>query len=146
MGSVQLPPSARLTARSARTHAVAAFDYDAETGDIRNRRVVIEVPSDHGLPDGMTIDTEDMLWVGHWGGSRVQRWDPRTGKVLKVIKLPVSQVTSCTFAGPNLDKLYITTAHEGMTAEQRAKERLAGGVFVCDNPGARGYAAVEFAG
>jgi sugar lactone lactonase YvrE len=129
-----------------RARAVAAFDYDAETGSIRNRRIVIDVPQDHGSPDGMTIDTEGMLWVAHWGGSRVQRWDPKSGKVLKAIRFPVSATSSCAFGGPNLDRLYVTSAWEGMSAEQRANEPLAGGLFVCDNPGARGYPAVEFAG
>ena len=129
-----------------RDHAVAAFDYDVETGDIRNRRVAFEVPKDNGTPDGMTIDTDGMLWIAHWGGYRVQRWDPKTGKVIKIIRTPASQTSSCAFGGPKLDKLYITSAWEGMNERTRAEQPLSGGLFVCENPGATGYPAVEFAG
>ena len=45
-----------------------------------------------------------------------------------------------------LDKLYITTAWEGMNEQTRAQQPLSGGLFVCDNPGATGFPAVEFAG
>ena len=52
---------------------VRAFDYDVETGDISNERVIITVPEEIGMPDGMAIDSEGMLWVAHYGGSCVSR-------------------------------------------------------------------------
>lgn len=64
-----------------------------------------------------------MLWVAHWLGSRVTRWDPSTGKLLRTVKMPVSKVTSCCFGGPNLDELYITSASLEIDTN---KEPLAG--------------------
>jgi len=57
---------------------IDAFDYDEEKATINNRRTVITIPEDQGVPDGMTIDAEGMLWVCHWGGARVTRWNPKT--------------------------------------------------------------------
>jgi sugar lactone lactonase YvrE len=115
------------------TFKVDAFDYDNETGEISNRRTVIEIPKEEGFPDGMCIDAAGMLWIAHWGGWQVTRWDPATGKKIDAIKLPVSQVTSCCFGGENLDSLYVTCAREGLTEAQLDKEPLAGSLFVIHN-------------
>ena len=104
---------------------------------------MIEVPTEMGAPDGMAIDTEDCLWIAHWGGSRVRRWDPRTAEVLAEIEVPATQVTSCAFGGAGLDRLFITTARGGLTDEQRAREPHAGGLFVAE-PGARGRPTSRF--
>ncbi len=111
------------------TQAVAAFDYALATGAISGRRNVISIDKATGSPDGMTIDAEGMLWIAHWGGSRVTRWNPTDGSLLQTIHLPVARVTSCWFGGPNLDELYITTASTGLSAEERAAQPHAGGLF-----------------
>jgi len=90
------------------TMEVWAFDYDIVSGTITNKRVVINVDKKEGFPDGMTIDHEDKLWIAHWGGKQVARWDPQNGKKLLSIPIPASHITSCAFGGKNLDQLYIT--------------------------------------
>jgi sugar lactone lactonase YvrE len=62
------------------TFNVDAFDYDNESGEITNRRTIIEIPKADGFPDGMCIDAAGMLWIAHWGGWQVTRWNPATGK------------------------------------------------------------------
>jgi sugar lactone lactonase YvrE len=126
------------------TRQVDAFDYDVETGQIENRRVVVRVPEEMGLPDGMAIDSEGMLWVAQWEGYGVSRWDPATGRLLQSVDVPVGQVTSCAFGGENLDQLYITTARVELSAEQLKAQPLAGGLFRAD-VGVTGLPAFEFA-
>ena len=111
------------------TREVAEFDYDAESGGIRNRRVAVTFPEDEGFPDGMTIDAEGMLWVAHWGGGAVSRWDPTTGEKVASIKVPADFVTSCALGGSALDELYITTARTGMDETALSRQPLAGGLF-----------------
>ncbi|NUQ66630.1 MAG: SMP-30/gluconolactonase/LRE family protein [Pirellulales bacterium] len=127
------------------THRIDAFGYDRDTGAIRNRRTVVDVPDAMGKPDGMTIDADGMLWVAHWGGGRVNRWDPGTGRLLSTVLVPASRTTSCAFGGPDLATLYITTARTGMTAEALAAEPQAGALFAV-RPGVQGLPAFEFAG
>ncbi len=117
------------------TKQVWAFDYDNETGSINNKRVAVEIAEDEGFPDGMTIDSENKLWIAHWGGYQVARWDPLTGKKLFSVKMPVSQVTSCAFGGAHFDQLYITCARKGLSEEALSKEPLAGSLFVFDTKG-----------
>src|SRR3546814_20986553 len=69
---------------------------------------------DWGNPDGMTFDAEGGLWVACWGASRVMRFAP-DGTPDRHIALPASQITSCTFAGPGLDRMFVTSASDGVT-------------------------------
>ena len=108
---------------------VTAFDFDNATGNIDNPRVVIRVPENMGVPDGMAIDSEGMLWIAHFFGGAVHRWNPNTGQVLETITLPTSNPTACAFAGDHLDELYITTARDSLSAEQLKQEPHAGGLF-----------------
>jgi sugar lactone lactonase YvrE len=119
------------------TSQIKAYDYDNATGDISNKRVVVEISEDLGHPDGMTIDAEDMVWVGMWNGNAVIRFNPKTGELLKKIEVPAHNVTSCAFGGDNLETLYITTSKLDMTEEEIGRYPLAGSVFKV-NPGVKG--------
>jgi sugar lactone lactonase YvrE len=127
------------------TREIWAFDYDQRTGSICNRRVAIRIPKRAGLPDGMTLDAEGMLWVALWGGGRVTRWNPQTGILLETIRLPVSLVTSCAFGGPGLGVLFITSARATLKSASLAREPLAGGLFRVE-PGTIGTANHQFVG
>lgn len=111
------------------TGEVSTFRYDKQTGDIDFKETAVHIPNGMGSPDGMTIDQEGMLWVAHYGGSRVTRWNPHNGKQLDEVHVPAPNVTSCTFGGNNLDELYITTARQGLTEEELASTPHAGGLF-----------------
>ena len=126
------------------TREVAAFDYDAESGAISNRRVAIPIPDGEGFPDGMTIDVEGKLWIALWQGWGVVRYDPKTGERLGKIDLPVEKVTSCVFGGANLDELYITSARIGLDEASLEAQPFAGGVFKVD-AGVSGLPVVPYA-
>ncbi|MBP3966488.1 SMP-30/gluconolactonase/LRE family protein [Paenibacillus lignilyticus] len=116
---------------------VTGFDYDVSTGTISNSRLVIDFRPEEGFPDGMTIDSEGMLWIAHWDGWQVSRWNPLTGQKLESIYVPVAKASSCIFGGDNLDTLYITTASIGLTEETKGDQPHAGGIFTC-KPGVVG--------
>jgi len=111
------------------TRVVSAYDYDLATGAISNRRPVVEIPECQGWPDGMTIDDNDNLWIALWGGSAVVCQDPRTGKLLERIDVPVTHVTSCAFGGPDWRDLYITTARARWDRYEPDPQPLAGNLF-----------------
>ncbi|SDO06710.1 SMP-30/gluconolactonase/LRE family protein [Vreelandella arcis] len=91
-----------------------------------------------GNPDGAVVDSEGCLWLALWGAGQVVRLN-HDGQVTDEVKLPVSQPSCPVFAGDNLAQLYITTAQEGFSAEQRREQPQAGGLFVADC-GVRGLA------
>lgn len=86
---------------------------------------------EHGYPDGMTVDSEDHLWVAIWGGGRVDRYSP-DGLLVTSVEVPAPHVSSVTFAGPELRTLVITTALEDLTDEQRTAFPDAGRLFTID--------------
>ncbi len=120
------------------THRVDAFDYDPGTGEVANRRTHLDLADADGSPDGMTIDADGYLWVAFWGGSAVRRYG-HDGRLDAVVDVPVTQVSSCTFGGPDHADLYITTAARDVD------EAHAGGLFRV-RPGVRGVPAHLFAG
>lgn len=93
------------------TRTVYAFDYP-ESGKPTNRREIWRQPPDWpGGPDGAQVDAEGFLWVALNGAGRVIRIDPADGRVDAVVFTPGCPTpTSCTFGGPDLDELFITTA------------------------------------
>ncbi len=103
------------------TNKVRAFDYDLDTAELSNERVVVEI-TDGGSPDGMCVDVDENIWVAEYGGKRICKWDPKTGEQLVDIPMPVSNITSCCLGGKDKEYLYITTAQED-------GEPLSGGLF-----------------
>jgi sugar lactone lactonase YvrE len=126
------------------TGRVDAFQYDLATGAVSQRRPAIEIADGGGMPDGLTIDTEDHLWVALFGGWQVRRYRP-DGVLDGIVSVPAEQVTSCTFGGPDLTDLYITTARKNLDEEALREQPLAGGVFRC-SPGVSGRSADAFGG
>jgi sugar lactone lactonase YvrE len=122
---------------------VDEYAFDAPTGDITFSRTAVTIPSEMGLPDGMTIDSEGMLWVAQWDGFCVCRWNPATGALLHKVEVPVPQVTSCTFGGKDLDILLITTARDGMSEEALARYPESGHLFMAQTR-APGFAPDNF--
>lgn len=110
------------------THRIDAFDYDLDTGDLGNRRVVREFDARDGLPDGLCVDAEDCLWIAFWGGGCVRRLT-RTGEIVAVVPIPTPLVTSCCFGGYGYDRLFVTTAY---AAQSTADDPYAGCVFEID--------------
>ena len=118
------------------TYRIDAFD-----ADLTGRRPFAAVPEQRGMPDGLTVDREGGVWVALWGGSAVHRYAP-DGTLDTVLELPVTQVTACTFGGPELDELYITTSRQEVA---EGEQPAAGSVFRA-RAGVTGMPVITFAG
>ena len=105
------------------TRRVDAFDV--REGLISRRRTVITL--EDGFPDGMCSDADGNLWIALWGGRCVACHDPRTGRRVARIDVPVDAVTSCCFGDGGT--LFITTASRDLDAAGRRGQPLAGGIF-----------------
>jgi len=123
---------------------IYAYDFDLSSGAVRNRRTLVRIAEEHGLPDGMTVDAEGFFWVAQWSGGRVVRYDP-DGKIARVIEMPVRRPTSVTFGGPELRTLFITTGTMRMSEAELAAEPLAGNLFALETE-VQGLPEPRFAG
>ena len=121
---------------------INAFAFDGEHGTISDQRVLATVPEDVGAPDGMTVDAAGDLWVAIYGGGQVRRYSP-DGTLREVHAIPARECTCCAFGGTGLTALYVTTATENWTDEQRRAEPDAGLVYRLDTD-ATGRPAAPF--
>jgi L-arabinonolactonase len=133
------PDSSTMYLCDSRPGAVLRYDFDLESGTLRGRRVFIDFAGQTGRPDGCTVDAEGGLWVAEIGAGRVARYDP-SGRLERIVTLPVSRPTSVAFGGARLDTLYITSMVHEPTREQ---EPLAGALFAAD-AGVSGLASAQF--
>lgn len=111
---------------------IDVFDYDADTGDISNRRVFVDLALYVGLPDGMTVDADGRVWVAMPYGSQVLCFDV-AGDLCETIEMPVTCPTSVAFGGPDLGTLFITSSRH----HERIANPLAGALLSC-TPGVHG--------
>jgi sugar lactone lactonase YvrE len=134
------PDGARAYYNDTDSGQVAACDYDPESG-LTNRRTFVPIPAETGRPDGLTVDVEGGVWVALNKGGVVHRYT--ADAVLDdVVRLPTANVTACTFGGPQLDELFITTSREGL---HPGEDPFAGSLFRA-HVGVRGRPARPFTG
>ncbi|HEX6927546.1 MAG TPA: SMP-30/gluconolactonase/LRE family protein [Longimicrobiaceae bacterium] len=106
------------------THRIDLFDYDREHG-LHNRRPFVDMSAEGLFPDGLTVDVEGGVWVALANGGAVRRYTAE-GRLDEVIEVPARKVTACTFGGPRLDQLFITTSREDL---EPGEDPLAGSLF-----------------
>jgi len=125
------------------TQQVVAYAYDTDSGEICDPQVAVDTAAAGyaSSPDGMTIDADGNLWVAFCHGGCVACFDPNKKKQLLRIDLPCLETTSCTFGGPELDRLFVTTG-----IKSNLDEPDAGKIFVVDGLGVKGLPAFAYAG
>ena len=101
----------------------------SEAGQLSHKTIWRGYSDAEGTPDGMTMDANGNVWIAFWGGACVRQYDPN-GTVLQQIDLPALQITSMAFGGSQLDTLFVTSARNGLSAEQLEKYPLSGCAFV----------------
>lgn len=122
---------------------VTGYAYDLESGVLGAVESVIELQeTGGGVPDGLCVDDDGCVWVALWDGGAVHRYAP-DGRLDSVVRLPVQQVTSCTFGGADRSTLFITTSCWEMAPQQRRMQPGAGGIFVVET-GTTGPAATPW--
>ena len=116
----------------------------APDGTVGAREIFLHFSAQEGYPDGMTVDAEGCLWVAFWDGWAVRRFGPDAA-LLDTIEVPVQRPTSIAFGGPDLDRMYITSARVGLDETALAVQPYAGALFMVE-AGIKGIAERPFAG
>ena len=116
------------------TRHVFAYDFDAETGAITNKRVFFTPAEGTGMPDGFAMDEEGYLWIALYSGGKVVRVSP-DGELAGEVSVPAKCPTCAAFVGTNL---YITSADE------KGEESNFGGKLYKVNVGVKGRPKNKF--
>uniref|UniRef100_A0A182MZB9 Regucalcin n=1 Tax=Anopheles dirus TaxID=7168 RepID=A0A182MZB9_9DIPT len=116
------------SARTGRFYYIDSFAFDIKAytvdadGNLADETVLIKLKDDEAatefIADGMTSDAEGNLYVAVFAGSKIIKINPESAKIVQEIALPVAQVTSVAFGGPNLDVLFATTAAKELSVPQ----------------------------
>lgn len=122
----------------AETHSknIYVFDYDLQNAMATNRRVFANTAGEGG-PDGLTVDAHGNVWVAVFGGGAIYQYAP-DGQLIQKLAVPTAHPTSCTFGGPDLRTLYITSSRMSLEGEASTGTAHAGGVWAVQISNSRG--------
>ncbi len=93
--------------------------------------VLIDGAGKPGGIDGAICDADGGIWNARWGEGALDHYDAG-GRQLARYLLPAKQTTCPAFIGRNADRIAVTSASEGLTADQLAADPQAGATFVLD--------------
>jgi sugar lactone lactonase YvrE len=127
------------------TRMIDTFDFDPSSGDIENRRTIVQITEPGIAPNGLTVDERGDIWVALWDGGAVRSYAP-DGSLKHTITLPVDRPTSCAFGGSDRATLFITTARHGLDPAAIQRQPDAGRVFRVDGLHARGEPCAPYRG
>lgn len=116
-----------------RREIVYRYAFDLGSGEVADRQPFISTEDVKGRVDGATVAADGTYWCAHVRGSQVAQYDP-SGRLMRVIPLPVSCPLMCTFGGADLSTLFVTSSR----ALAGPDEPLAGAVFAIHGLEARG--------
>ena len=119
------------------TRTVWRYEFDLATGALAGQRPFLSTAHISGFVDGATVDADGCYWAALFRGGAVAQFDP-DGRLVRHIRLPVSNPTMCAFGGPDLDILYVTSASRFLDEAARRNQPLAGRVFAIEGLGVRG--------
>jgi L-arabinonolactonase len=125
------------------TRTVWRYDFDLGSGALANQRPFISTAHISGFVDGATVDADGCYWAALFRGGAVAQFDP-DGRLVRHVRLPVSNPTMCVFGGPGLDVLYVTSASRFLDEAQLREQPLAGHVFAIEGLGVRGLPEPKF--
>jgi len=139
------PDNRTLYFTDSHTHFVWAYDFDAASGEVANRRIFIDFTTEDYIVDGSTVDADGNYWLTVPFKGKVLAYDP-AGKLIRTIDIPADLPTCCEFGGKDLDTLYVTSALYSRAPRNVSGQPQAGGLFAIRGLGVKGLPLVPFKG
>jgi len=121
------------------SQTIWAFDYDIAEGLPHNKRVFADMKPMSGRPDGAAMDVDGCYWICGNDGACVLRFTP-AGKLDRTIALPMNKPAMCTFGGPDMSTLLVSSIGAG-----KAEHDQWAGSLVLVRPGVAGVPETKFA-
>ena len=124
--------------------AIWAFDYDRDTGTPHRRLLIRRHRRFPGRPDGAAVDSDGCYWTAANDAGRLLRFTP-AGRLDREIVLPMAKPSMCSFGGPDLDLLLVTSIDPaGRQGQARQRGSCMPGDVLLVRPGVRGIAETPF--
>jgi sugar lactone lactonase YvrE len=128
-------------------HVIYAYDYDADSGTVTNRREFAKTEALGGIPDGATVDRDGRLWCALCNAGMIVCYRPN-GAIETIIEMPSKLISSVMFGGSRLDQLYCTSINPAAVPAIFSCDASSGGgeLFVVTGLGVTGLPERRFAG
>lgn len=126
-----------------RSRKIMRYAYDTATGSIGTAQIFVDTAPLNSAADGATVDREGCLWTALVEVGQLARFTP-TGKLDRLIDLPVRHVTCPCFGGADLGTLYVTSISNSGNA-LKDDHPDAGALFAIHGTGVHGIQEVRFA-
>lgn len=110
------------------TRVIHRCEY-SEAGQALAAREWIDLRDAAGEPDGAAADADGGVWVALWGAGKVVRYD-RNGNADTSVRIPARLASRPALGGQDLRTLYVTSARNGLTADELHADGEAGNVFM----------------
>jgi sugar lactone lactonase YvrE len=107
-----------------------AWDFDPATGARTKHRVLAQLSSEDGRPDGAALDMDGNYWSAGPSAGCLNCFSP-AGELLRKWPFPVPGPTMPCFAD---DALFVTSLREGKSAQVLADHPTLGGLFRAKAP------------
>lgn len=137
------PDDARMYLADSRDETVWVYDFDLEKGVPHNRRRFFSTADMEGRVDGAACDRDGHYWCALVHGGAVGCISPQ-GRLVERIALPLQHPTMVAFGGPDLDRLYVTSASVLGEPHSGEADDLAGALLCIEGLGARGIPEPAF--
>lgn len=124
--------STKMYAADTYNECLIAYDYDVEAGVISAGRKVLDFKDNYGMPDGMSMDVDDNLYICHWTGC-ISVWD-RDLNEQERIPFPTPQVTCGGFGGSDMKDFYVGSGSWNYNEQDKKEHPGCGGFFVGRSP------------
>lgn len=102
------------------------FDFDADTGEIKDGREFVDMTAHPGRPDGAAVDVDGNYWICANDAGKIHQFSPK-GELIKSLNVPVSKPSMCAFGGPKMNILFVTSIQPAVAVGNKAG--LSGAVF-----------------
>ena len=112
-----------------------------DDGSVGERRLFVDMKDLPGRPDGAAVDAEGCYWICANDAGLVHRFTP-DGRLDRSIRVPASKPAMCSFGGPDLDQLFITSIRPGQPVGDDVAH---GGAVFVTRPGVCGLPETSFA-
>ncbi|HEX4918245.1 MAG TPA: SMP-30/gluconolactonase/LRE family protein [Limnobacter sp.] len=85
------------------------FDYNSNTGELGERRIIKQYTEGSARPDGACFSNDGSYWVAVLEGYRLDRFSEQ-GEYIESVSVPLSKPTMPCFGGPGYNTLLVTGA------------------------------------
>ena len=132
---ISIPGTNDLLISDSMQYKVFKFQFSKDWEVVVNKSTWLDLSEEKLTPDGGCISSDGRIFIAIWDGFKVIELDIN-GNIVDEFKVPVPRPTNCALDAKE-DKLFVTSAYEGLSSNKRKQRPLSGSVIEVDVRGKR---------